>query len=144
MIEEVKVHDHGFVKLLDVMGDDVEVENAARISYGEGTRKTSQTRNLIRYLMRHKHTSPFEMCEVKFHIKLPIFVMRQIVRHRTANLNEYSGRYSIMSNDFYVPHDDDIQKQSKQNNQGRGEDIVNKGEVKYEFNRQYDLSLIHI
>ena len=115
MTEEVKVHEFGFVKLLDVMGDDEEVENAARISYGVGTRKASQTRNLIRYLMRHKHTSPFEMCEVKFHIKLPIFVMRQIVRHRTANLNEYSGRYSIMSNDFYVPHDNDIQKQSKQN-----------------------------
>ena len=123
MTEEVKVHEFGFVKLLDVMGDDEEVENAARISYGVGTRKASQTRNLIRYLMRHKHTSPFEMCEVKFHIKLPIFVMRQIVRHRTANLNEYSGRYSIMSNDFYVPHDNDIQKQSKQNNQCRGEDL---------------------
>ena len=79
--KEVEVHDHGFVKLLDVMGNDEEVENAARISYGEGTRKVSQTRNLIRYLMRHKHTSPFEMCEVKFHIKLPIFVMRQLVRH---------------------------------------------------------------
>ena len=99
--EEIQVHEHGFVKLLDVMGDDEEVENAARISYGEGTRKTSQTRNLIRYLMRHKHTSPFEMCEVKFHLKLPIFVMRQLVRHRTANLNEYSGRYSVMSDDFY-------------------------------------------
>ena len=138
MIEEAKVHEFGFVKLLDVMGDDEEVENAARISYGQGTRKTSQTRNLIRYLMSHKHTSPFEMCEVKFHIKLPIFVMRQIVRHRTANLNEYSGRYSIMSNDFYVPQDSDIQKQSKHNNQGRGEDVANKGEVKFEFNRQYD------
>ncbi len=138
MSEEVKVHEFGFVKLLDIMGDDEEVENAARISYGQGTRKTSQTRNLIRYLMRHEHTSPFEMCEVKFHMKLPIFVMRQIVRHRTANLNEYSGRYSIMSNDFYVPHDDDIQKQSKQNNQGRGEDIEEKGLVKYEFNRIYD------
>ena len=86
------IHQLGFVKLLDVMGDDEEVENSARISYGEGTRKVNQTRNLIRYLMRHKHTSPFEMCEVKFHIKLPIFIMRQLVRHRTANLNEYSGR----------------------------------------------------
>jgi thymidylate synthase (FAD) len=138
MSEEVKIHEFGFVRLLDVMGDDEEIESAARISYGKGTRKTSQTRNLIRYLMRHKHTSPFEMCEVKFHIKLPIFVMRQIVRHRTANLNEYSGRYSIMSNDFYVPHDNDIQKQSRHNNQGRGEDIEKKGLVKYEFNRQYD------
>jgi len=103
IIKETKVLDHGFVKLLDIMGSDEEVEDAARISYGEGTRKVSQTRNLIRYLMRHKHTSPFEMCEVKFHIKLPIFVMRQLVRHRTANLNEYSGRYSVMSDDFYFP-----------------------------------------
>ena len=98
----MKIHKHGFVKLLEVMGNDEEVENAARISYGEGTRKVSQTRNLIRYLMRHKHTSPFEMCEVKFHIKLPIFVMRQLVRHRTANINEYSGRYSIMSDEFSI------------------------------------------
>ena len=90
MIEEKKVHDHGFVKLLEVMGDDEEVVNAARISYGKGTKKVSETRNLIRYLMRHKHTSPFEMCEVKFHLKLPIFIMRQLVRHRTANINEYS------------------------------------------------------
>ena len=138
MSNEIKVHEHGFVKLLDVMGNDEEVENAARISYGEGTRKTSQTRNLIRYLMRHKHTSPFEMCEVKFHLKLPIFVMRQIVRHRTANLNEYSGRYSVMSEEFYLPHDSDIQKQSTQNNQGRGEEIEQKGLVKFEFNRIYD------
>ena len=138
MSEEVKVQEHGFVKLLDIMGDDEEVEDAARISYVQGTRKTSQTRNLIRYLMRHGHTAPFEMCEVKVHMKLPIFIMRQIVRHRTANLNEYSGRYSIMSNDFYVPHDNDIQKQSKQNNQGRGEEIESKGLVKYEFNRIYD------
>ena len=100
MIEEKRVHDHGFVRLLEVMGDDEEVVNAARISYGKGTKKFSETRNLIRYLMRHKHTSPFEMCEVKFHLKLPIFVMRQLVRHRTANINEYSGRYSEMSDDF--------------------------------------------
>ena len=100
------IHQLGFVKLLDVMGDDEEVENSARISYGEGTRKVNQTRNLIRYLMRHKHTSPFEMCEVKFHLKLPIFIMRQLVRHSTANLNEYSGRYSVMSNEFYLPEGD--------------------------------------
>ena len=101
MLDERKVHNHGFVKLLDVMGDDEEVVNAARISYGKGTKKFSETRNLIRYLMRHKHTSPFEMCEVKFHLKLPIFVMRQLVRHRTANINEYSARYSEMSDEFY-------------------------------------------
>ena len=88
--------------------------------------------------MRHKHTSPFEMCEMKFYLKLPIFVMRQIVRHRTANLNEYSGRYSVMSEEFYLPHDSDIQKQSTQNNQGRGEEIEQKGLVKFEFNRIYD------
>ena len=141
-LEMVQLHDHGFVKLLDVMGDDQEVENAARISYGEGTRKVSQTRNLIRYLMRHKHTSPFEMCEVKFHIKLPIFIMRQLVRHRTANLNEYSGRYSVMSDEFYLPHGDYLQKQSKTNNQGRGEEHEAKGAVQFEFNRMYDSAQI--
>ncbi len=136
--KEIEVHELGFVKLLDVMGNDEEVENAARISYGEGTRKVSQTRNLIRYLMRHKHTSPFEMCEVKFHIKLPIFVMRQLVRHRTANLNEYSGRYSIMSDEFYLPQDDYLQKQSSTNNQGRDEVHPSKGALQFEFNRVYD------
>ncbi len=136
--EMVQVHELGFVKLLDVMGDDQEVENAARISYGEGTRKVSQTRNLIRYLMRHKHTSPFEMCEVKFHLKLPIFIMRQLVRHRTANINEYSGRYSVMSDEFYLPQGDYLQKQSTTNNQGRGEELESKGAVQFEFNRIYD------
>ena len=134
------IHQLGFVKLLDVMGDDEEVENSARISYGEGTRKVSQTRNLIRYLMRHKHTSPFEMCEVKFHIKLPIFIMRQLVRHRTANLNEYSGRYSVMSDDFYFPKGDSIKPQSTTNKQGRedgdlGNDI---GEIEFEMYRVFD------
>jgi len=132
------VHQLGFVKLLDVMGNDEEVENAARISYGEGTRKVSQTRNLIRYLMRHKHTSPFEMCEVKFHIKLPIFIMRQLVRHRTANLNEYSGRYSVMSNEFYLPEGDYLAKQSTTNSQGRGEVLEQQGLLQFEFNRIYD------
>ena len=132
------VHQLGFVKLLDVMGSDEEVENAARISYGKGTRKVSQTRNLIRYLIRHKHTSPLEMCEVKFHIKLPIFIMRQLVRHRMANLNEYSGRYSIMSDEFYLPEADYLQKQSMTNNQGREEAIPQKGLLQFEFNRIYD------
>jgi len=136
--KEIEVHELGFVKLLDVMGNDEEVENAARISYGEGTRKVSQTRNLIRYLMRHKHTSPFEMCEVKFHIKLPIFIMRQLVRHRTANLNEYSGRYSVMSDEYYLPQGDYLQKQSSTNNQGRDEVHPNKGALQFEFNRVYD------
>ena len=132
------VHQLGFVKLLDVMGSDEEVENTARISYGKGTRKVSQTRNLIRYLIRHKHTSPLEMCEVKFHIKLPIFIMRQLVRHRMANLNEYSGRYSIMSDEYYLPEADYLQKQSTTNNQGREEAIPQKGLLQFEFNRMYD------
>ena len=138
----IEVHELGFVKLIDTMGDDEEVENAARISYGKGTRKVSQTRNLIRYLMRHKHTSPFEMCEVKFHIKLPIFIMRQLVRHRTANLNEYSGRYSVMSNEYYLPQADYLQKQSTTNNQGRNEVLPNKGSLHFEFNRVYDTAQI--
>lgn len=137
-MEQVQVLDSGFVSLLDVFGNDEEIEKAARISYGAGTRKTSETRNLIRYLMRHSHTSPFEMCEVKFHLKLPIFVMRQIIRHRTANVNEYSGRYSIMSDDMYIPHVDDIQQQSSSNNQGRGDDVKNKSFVAFELNRIYD------
>jgi len=132
------IHQLGFVKLLDVMGDDEEVENSARISYGEGTRKVNQTRNLIRYLMRHKHTSPFEMCEVKFHLKLPIFIMRQLVRHRTANLNEYSGRYSVMSDEFYLPEGDYLAKQSTTNSQGRGEVLNQQGLLQFEFNRIYD------
>ena len=132
------VHQLGFVKLLDVMGSDEEVENSARISYGEGTRKVNQTRNLIRYIMRHKHTSPFEMCEVKFHLKLPIFIMRQLVRHRTANLNEYSGRYSVMSNEFYLPEGDYLAKQSTTNSQGRGEVLEQQGLLQFEFNRIYD------
>ena len=133
----VKVHEYGFVKLLDIMGNDEEVENAARISYGEGTRKVSQTRNLIRYLMRHKHTSPFEMCSVKFHLKLPIFVMRQVVRHRTASLNEYSGRYSVMSDEFYLPEHEYLQKQSKTNNQGREEILPKKGKLQFQFKKIY-------
>jgi thymidylate synthase (FAD) len=137
---KVEVLDHGFVELIDVMGSDEEVENAARISYGKGTRKVSQTRNLIRYLMRHKHTSPFEMCEVKFHIKLPIFVMRQLVRHRTANLNEYSGRYSIMSDEFYLPDEDYLQPQSQDNKQGREEGELGNtiSDIHFEINRIND------
>src|SRR5215467_8148394 len=100
---EIKVLDHGFVRVVDVMGSDAAVVQAARVSYGKGTKKTSEDRGLIRYLMRHHHTTPFEMCEIKFHVKLPIFVARQWVRHRTANMNEYSGRYSILDKEFYVP-----------------------------------------
>ena len=126
-VKEQTIHKHGFVRLIDVMGDDSSIADAARVSYGTGTRSVSDNRNLIRYLVRHKHTSPLEMVEVKFHLKLPIFVMRQLVRHRTASLNEYSGRYSIMSDDCYVPELDYIQPQSKTNNQGRGDDGLSDG-----------------
>ena len=121
-IKEQIIHKYGFVRLIDIMGSDSDIADAARVSYGEGTRSVSDNRNLIRYLVRHKHTSPLEMGTVKFHLKLPIFVMRQLVRHRTASLNEYSGRYSIMSNDCYIPKLDYIQPQSQTNKQGRGDD----------------------
>ena len=130
-IKEQKLHKHGFVRLIDVMGDDNSIADAARVSYGKGTRTVSDNRNLIRYLVRHKHTSPLEMVEVKFHLKLPIFVMRQLVRHRTASLNEYSGRYSIMSDDFYEPSEEYIQPQSKFNNQGRGGEMPDIWKTKY-------------
>jgi len=120
------------------MGSDESIENCARISYGEGTRKVSETRNLIRYLMRHKHTSPFEHGEVQFHLKLPIFVMRQLVRHRTANINEYSGRYSEMSSDFYVPDSANLKLQSQSNKQGRGEPHPSPGLIHFEYNRTHD------
>ena len=100
---EIKVLDHGFVRVVDLMGSDAAVVQAARVSYGKGTKKTSEDRGLIRYLMRHRHSTPFEMCEIKLHVKLPIFVARQWVRHRTANINEYSARYSILDKEFYVP-----------------------------------------
>jgi thymidylate synthase (FAD) len=132
MVKEQQVHDHGFVRLIDIMGDDNSIADAARVSYGEGTRSVSDNRNLVRYLVRHKHTSPLEMVEVKFHLKLPIFVMRQLARHRTASLNEYSGRYSIMSNDCYVPELDYIQPQSQTNNQGRGDGLSDSWKVKYQ------------
>ena len=114
----IQVLDKGFVGLIDYMGSDDAVVQAARVSYGAGTKKVQEDRGLIRYLMRHEHTTPFEMCEVKFHIRLPIFVMRQLIRHRTAQVNEYSGRYSVMTDEFYVP--ETFQKQSTTNKQGRG------------------------
>jgi thymidylate synthase (FAD) len=113
------VLDHGFVALVDYMGTDACIERAARVSYGYGTRKTSQTRGLLRYLRRHLHTTPSEMVELKFHCSMPIFVARQWIRHRTANVNEYSGRYSLMPMLFYLPTPDQLQKQDQQNNQGR-------------------------
>lgn len=114
--------DKGFVRLIDVMGDDDAIVQAARVSYGSGTKKVHLDRGLIRYLMRHLHTTPFEMVEFKFHIKLPIFVARQWIRHRTANVNEYSGRYSEMKDEFYVPAPDQIRAQSSTNKQGRAEE----------------------
>ncbi len=122
--KEFKVLDRGFVRLVDYMGGDGAIVQAARVSYGEGTKKVSEDRALIRYLMRQRHTSPFEMVEFKFHVKLPIFVARQWIRHRTANVNEYSGRYSIMKEEFYLPDPTDIRYQSPVNKQGRSKDEV--------------------
>ena len=119
----IPVLDHGFVRVVDYMGDDDAIVQAARVSYGRGTRRTSDDRGLIRYLMRHRHTTPFEMCEIKLHVKLPIFVARQWIRHRTANVNEYSARYSILDREFYVPSTDAIGEQSRSNRQGRGEPL---------------------
>ena len=115
------VLDHGFVRVVDYMGDDGAIVQAARVSYGRGTRKVSEDRGLIHYLMRHRHSTPFEMCEIKLHVKLPIFVARQWIRHRTANVNEYSARYSILDNEFYLPSPAQLAAQSAANRQGRGE-----------------------
>ncbi len=116
----VPVLDQGFIRVIDYMGDDAAVVQAARVSYGRGTRKVSEDRGLLRYLMRHRHTTPFEMCEIKFHVKLPVFVARQWIRHRTASVNEYSARYSILNREFYIPVPDQLSAQSKDNRQGRG------------------------
>ncbi len=119
--EPIVCLDHGFVRVVDYFGNDDAIVQAARVSYGAGTRKTSEDRQLIRYLLRHRHTTPFEMCEIKFHVKLPIFVARQWIRHRTANVNEISGRYSIFTDQFYLPAPGELAKQSTNNKQGRGE-----------------------
>jgi thymidylate synthase (FAD) len=115
------VLDHGLIRVIDYMGDDAAICQAARVSYGRGTKAVSDDRGLIRYLMRHWHSTPFEMCEVKFHVKLPIFVARQWIRHRTANVNEYSARYSVMDREFYIPAPEQLAAQSTVNNQGRGQ-----------------------
>ena len=130
-IQETKIHEHGFVRLVDTMGSDGDIADAARVSYGKGTRAVSDNRNLIRYLLRHKHTSPIEMASVKFHLKLPIFVMRQVIRHRTASVNEYSGRYSIMTDDCYNPELEYIQPQSQTNKQGRDGELSEGWKNKY-------------
>jgi thymidylate synthase (FAD) len=123
LYEPLPVLDHGFVRVIDYMGDDGAIVQAARVSYGRGTRRVSEDRGLINYLMRHRHTTPFEMCEIKYHVKLPIFVARQWIRHRTANVNEYSARYSILDNEFYIPAPENLAAQSAANRQGRGEII---------------------
>lgn len=120
LYEPIEVLDHGFVRVIDYMGDDQAIVQSARVSYGKGTKKINQDRGLIRYLMRHWHTTPFEMCEIKLHVKLPIFIARQWIRHRTANVNEYSARYSILDKEFYVPAPANLAAQSNDNRQGRG------------------------
>ena len=124
LFEPISVLDHGFIRVVDYMGDDSAIVQAARVSYGKGTKKVNQDRGLINYLMRHWHTTPFEMCEIKFHIKLPIFIARQWIRHRTANVNEYSARYSILDKEFYLPSLEHIAPQSPKNHQGRSEGEV--------------------
>ncbi len=121
LFQALPVLDHGFVRVIDYMGDDAAVVQAARVSYGRGTRKVSEDKALIKYLMRHRHSTPFEMCEIKYHVKLPIFVARQWIRHRTANVNEISARYSILDKEFYLPRPEDLAAQSAQNRQGRGD-----------------------
>jgi len=121
LFQALPVLDHGFVRVIDYMGDDGAVVQAARVSYGRGTRKVSEDAGLIRYLMRHRHSTPFEMCEIKYHVKLPIFVARQWIRHRTANVNEISARYSILDREFYLPAPEHLAAQSSVNRQGRGE-----------------------
>lgn len=122
--KEFRCLDKGFVRLVDVMGDDAAIVQAARVSYGSGTKQVHEDRGLIRYLLRHLHTTPFEMVEFKFHVKLPIFVARQWIRHRTANVNEYSGRYSEMKDEFYVPERSQLRPQSVVNKQGRSEESL--------------------
>ncbi len=121
LFQATPVLDHGFVRVIDYMGDDAAVVQAARVSYGRGTKAVSEDRGLIRYLMRHRHSTPFEMCEIKYHVKLPIFVARQWIRHRTANVNEYSARYSILDREFYIPAPEQLAAQSASNRQGRGD-----------------------
>ena len=121
LYEAIPILDHGFIRVVDYMGDDTSIVQAARVSYGKGTKKVSTDSGLIKYLMRHWHSTPFEMCEIKYHVKLPIFIARQWIRHRTANVNEYSARYSILDKEFYLPAPENLAAQSKINRQGRGE-----------------------
>lgn len=122
--KEIRVLDAGFIRVVDYMGNDDAIVQAARVSYGTGTKSVREDTGLINYLMRHLHTTPFEMCEIKLHVKLPIFVARQWIRHRTANVNEYSARYSILDREFYVPAPEHLNVQSTSNRQGRGERLA--------------------
>ncbi len=123
LYEAIPILDHGFIRVIDYMGDDTSIVQAARVSYGKGTKKVSTDAGLIKYLMRHWHSTPFEMCEIKYHVKLPIFIARQWIRHRTANVNEYSARYSILDKEFYLPAPEHLAAQSQNNRQGRGDVI---------------------
>ena len=123
LYEALPILDHGFIRVIDYMGNDNSIVQAARVSYGKGTKKVNTDSGLIKYLMRHWHSTPFEMCEIKYHVKLPIFIARQWIRHRTANVNEYSARYSILDKEFYLPSKENLAAQSKNNRQGRGEVI---------------------
>jgi len=123
LYDPIKVLDHGFVRVIDYMGNDSSIVQAARVSYGKGTKKVTEDRGLIQYLLRHSHTTPFEMCEIKFHVKLPMFIARQWIRHRTANVNEYSARYSILDKEFYIPSPEHLSMQSQTNKQGQGETL---------------------
>jgi thymidylate synthase (FAD) len=124
LYEAIPVLDHGFIRVIDYMGDDSSIVQSARVSYGKGTKKVSTDEGLIRYLMRHWHSTPFEMCEIKYHVKLPIFIARQWIRHRTANVNEYSARYSILDKEFYIPAKEQLSAQATNNRQGRGDLIM--------------------
>ena len=126
LFDAIPILDHGFVRVIDYMGDDTSIVQAARVSYGKGTKQVSTDSGLIKYLMRHWHSTPFEMCEIKYHVKLPIFIARQWIRHRTANVNEYSARYSILDKEFYLPSQENLAAQSKINRQGRGEVLEGK------------------
>tara|TARA_Y100000590_G_scaffold423511_1_gene529477 strand:- start:158 stop:1105 length:948 start_codon:yes stop_codon:yes gene_type:complete len=160
LYEAIPILDHGFIRVVDYMGNDTSVVQAARVSYGKGTKKVSTDSGLIKYLMRHWHSTPFEMCEIKYHVKLPIFIARQWIRHRTANVNEYSARYSILDKEFYLPEPKHLAAQSKINRQGRGDilkgrqakkvlDLLKKdAEQTYEdyetmLNEKYDGSIIN-
>ena len=160
LYEAIPALDHGFVRVIDYMGDDSSIVQSARVSYGKGTKQVSTDKGLIKYLMRHWHSTPFEMCEIKYHVKLPIFIARQWIRHRTANVNEYSARYSILDKEFYLPAQEHLAAQSKSNRQGRGEvlegeqakkvlDLLkNDAERTYEnyemmLNERYDGSIIN-